>query len=655
MTGATAATYGTWTGDVALPVALEDADQFDFSIDGGGTDSAVFNATAASVECASAETYALSDGQTLTFHIDGATSDQTVTFNTAEFVAIGAATAEEVAAVINGEATGCSATVTSAGTKVTITSDSKGTGSEVHITGGTANTALGFVTTTNAGTGDAVDASSVTAAELKTLIEGDVAGCTVGTSGSYLTVRTNVAGASGSVQLEATNEYAKIGSNTATHTGSNGAAQNTLKIDGKYYGSMGNNITYDIANASNGVAADFDMKFYVYGVLKETKPNLTMSSTGARYVVDILNSGSESSGLVSVADQGATGTTLQRRPANVTGQSLAGGSDGLASLSDADFYGGDTYDDGFYAFNQQPDGDILCVPDRPTTTLQNSALAMCATTWEGKCFFIPDPPDGSDKDAIVTHMASLNSTEYGAGMPWPRVLVPNPSKTVYGQGDTLELGPSVSWAARMARNSQEYDDAQFHQPGNEIHGLLTNVVGLEGETTPDVKHEVRQPGVQDYVTDNRVNPVLSGRRLGGGFGVWVNDVQCLNPTSELWASVGEARGVCSVRKDLAAYCETRRTQPNTEENRLIDEDAIEAYLVGWTVRGAFASKKASEAFYVNTDPRGEGINNPLEQADQKYHILVGMATADPARFIDLGLTKDKRAITSYVQQQLAGQ
>jgi hypothetical protein len=652
-TDTVAPTKGQLVGDVALPVALADGDQFDFSVNGGGTDSAVFNAAAAAFECTNAETYALSDAQTLIFEIDNSGS-QTVTFNTAEFVAIGAATAEEVAAVINGEARGCSATVTSGGTKVTITSDTLGTGSELDVTGGTAAATLGFTITTTNGTGDAVNSASVTGAELKTLVEGDVSGCTVSGS-AFFTIETDTPGSGGSIQLEATNEYAKLSSDTATHTGFDGTAVNTLKLDAKYYGAMGNQITYDVADASNGVAADFNLVFYIYGVFKERHLNVTMDTTGDRYVEDVLNTSSEASGLIVGTDQSATGTVLQRRPVNVTGQALTGGDDGLTSLDDADFYGGDTYDDGFYAFNGNPDGDILCVPDRPTTTLQNQALTMCSGTWSGKCVFVPDPPDNSDKDAIVTHMASVSSDEYGAGMPWPRVLVPNPDKVVYGKADTIELGPSVSWAARMARNSQEYDDGEFHQPGNEDHGLLTNVVGLEGETTADIRHEVRQDGVRDYVTDNRVNPVLAGRRLGGGFGVWVNDVQNLKPTSNLWSSVGEVRGVAACRKDIEAYMETRRTQPNSEDNRLIDKDAIEAYMVGRTVKGSFASKKASEAFYVNTDPKGEGINNPLEQKAQKYHILVGMATADPARFIDLGFTKDQRAIQSYVQQQMAGQ
>lgn len=90
------------------------------------------------------ETFALSDGQTLTVKVDGQSTAQTVTFNTGDFAVIGAATAAEVAAVISTDLSSPSATGGTSGGAVTITSDSGGT---IEVTGGTANAALGFPTT----------------------------------------------------------------------------------------------------------------------------------------------------------------------------------------------------------------------------------------------------------------------------------------------------------------------------------------------------------------------------------------------------------------------------------------------------------------------------------------------------------------------------
>jgi hypothetical protein len=654
-TGATAATKGSVTGTNAAPYALVTGDTLVGSVDGEANQTATFTAAAALRECANAETYALSDGMTLTVKVDQG-SVQTITFDTAEFVDIANATAEEVAAVISAEITGAQVSVTSAGTKVTITSDTQGTGSYIEVTGGTANTALGFVTSEVQGTGNVASIAAVTIAEISTIVEAawtNGGGVLVTDVSGYPKIEAQTAGSSGSVQVIASSTADdEFGLDNATHSGSDGAAQDTITINGKYYGAMGNQLTYTIADATSGVASEFDFAISLYGVLKYTWRNLTMDSTAARYAIDIVNSSNERGELIAVVDESATGTATQIRPANAADQALTGGDDGLTSITDIDFYGQDQYGDGFYAFDQNPDGDILACPDRATTTTQEQMRYMCETHWQGKCLMFPDPPDDSDKAAMDTHMASLGTTDYGAAMPWPNVKTPNPDKSIYGAEDTITIGPAVSHAARMVRNSFEFEDGPFHQPGNQIYGLLTNVVGLEGETD-EVKHEVRKLSTQEFVTDLRINPVLAGRKVDRGFGVWVNDVQSLNPTSDLWASIGEAYGIIYLRRIVEAYLETRRTQGNSYESRATDQDVISGEMVKWTVRGAFATKNAAEAFYVNTDPKGEGINNPLEQDAGRYHVEIGVATQRPARFIDLAFTRDKRAVESYIQSKLA--
>lgn len=97
----------------------------------------------AALTSGNAETYALSDGQTLTVKVDDG-AEQTATFNTGDFAAIGAALAAEVAAVIATDIAG--ATAIDAGGSPRIQSDEDGPGSSIEVTGGTANAALGFAT-----------------------------------------------------------------------------------------------------------------------------------------------------------------------------------------------------------------------------------------------------------------------------------------------------------------------------------------------------------------------------------------------------------------------------------------------------------------------------------------------------------------------------
>lgn len=104
---------------------------------------------AAALTSGNAETYTLSNGQTLTVEVDGGTV-QTATFNTGDFADIANALAAEVAAVISTDIIG--ATASDEGGSVRIQSDdADGETSSLEVTGGTANAVLGFSTTLIAG------------------------------------------------------------------------------------------------------------------------------------------------------------------------------------------------------------------------------------------------------------------------------------------------------------------------------------------------------------------------------------------------------------------------------------------------------------------------------------------------------------------------
>src|SRR5579872_1310774 len=118
------ATSGVDEASSAGPYELANGETLVVSIDGGGNQTFTFVFTAATLQSGSTGTYALVDGQTLTLTIDGGAL-QTITFHTSQFVAIGAATAAEVAAAINGQIVGASAVVST--NHVTLTSDSLGT------------------------------------------------------------------------------------------------------------------------------------------------------------------------------------------------------------------------------------------------------------------------------------------------------------------------------------------------------------------------------------------------------------------------------------------------------------------------------------------------------------------------------------------------
>jgi flagellar hook protein FlgE len=138
--------------------------------------------TAAQVAGGNGQPFVLANAQTMQVRVDGGTA-QTVTFNAADYVAIGAATAAEVAAAINAQTTGLTASV-SAGALV-IDSDRTGPQSTLDVDDGTGSPAatLGLGTALVRGTA----ATATAATQLNDLADNVldyVAGDLINISGS---------------------------------------------------------------------------------------------------------------------------------------------------------------------------------------------------------------------------------------------------------------------------------------------------------------------------------------------------------------------------------------------------------------------------------------------------------------------------------------
>jgi hypothetical protein len=654
-TGAGSPTYGSVTGTETAPFNLAAGDTVVVSVQGDPDQTATLAATRASVVTGIGEVYALWDTATIQIAIDGGVT-QIITFNTADFADITQATAEEVANAINLQLVGGTAVVTDSGTTVTVYSDTYGTDSSVNVVevgggmyGTDANSVLTFPTATASGTGDVPNAASVTVSDLETWLEGALTGIAVEASGSNALIRTTTAGASGSIQVQASSTAdTKIGWDNLLHTGTSGAAADTLGIEALYYGSKGNNLSYAIEDASDGSSERFDLVIYLSSTIEERYRNMTMDSTNTeKYAVNAINLKAGKSLWIRVTDEGAAGSTAQRRPANATATSLTGGDDGLTDLAVADYTGTAALQTGLHSFTVLREGDVLICPDQTGSTMQNACIDYCATTRKGLMVFIPVAPVSSDSEGAVTAAQSLTASESATAMLWPWIKVPNPDKDVYGQGDTITISPDSSLCGRMAKNSQ--DDTRkkmWRQPGNEVYGLLDGASGLE-------TNEVIEPDVQDYVTDNGINPVVAGIRwTDNRYGVWVNDVQALLRTGN-FKSVGNIRGVAYLRKQFEAFLDQERTQTMSEDWRRQIKRTFDTELIKWTQAGVFASLNAQDAFYTNADVKGENLNNPLVQNNETFKILVALAVGEAGRFMEIWFTKDQRAVESFIQQQLS--
>lgn len=647
-TAVAAPSAGILLGYIAEPFALLDGDTLDFSVDGGATDTATFNATAASRTAGNTETYDLADGLTLIVEIDGG-APQTATFNTSEFVDIANATAAEVAAVLAAELTGCSVSV-SAGAPV-ITSDTKGTGSSVNVTGGTANSGgvnrLNFTTGIVNGTGDAVDADAVTVAELKTLIEGDVAGVLVTNNGGYVQVEsTSAPGPSNSIQCEATSTAdSKLGLGNATYSGSDGAAVDTLQVDGKYDGTYANDVRILISPASNGLTAYFNLSVEDDGVIVETYPNLVMQSTNARYVETIINDEDTGSKLIAVTDLGVVGTALAIRPADSPGTPavpfgpLAGGMDGLSNaetglgdIADIDFIGDDAGKTGIRSFDRIQDLGLLFIPDRITPAVQSAMISYCEVTRDLGMFAVLDPPEGLDAASMVTYTqttAALEGiSEFGA-IYWPQIQVVNPKPSVFGSAATIVVPPSGYIAGMMARTDGSSVGGVYQPPAGVERGVLFGAVGFE---TDEVLEEPRR----DLIYPHRINPI----QKPPGASISVDGSRTLSGDGN-FPSVSERRGVIFIEQSIKNGIQFARQSNNDESLRERVARSITAFLILQMRAQAFRSQDPDKAFFVDVS---EALNPPSEVFANKLNGRIGLATQKPADFVILSFSQDTRAL-----------
>lgn len=634
-TAATSATPGV-ADSVVQPFNLEPGQTLVVKIDAGGAQTFTFAATAASRTAGANGPYALVNAMTLQVAIDGG-STFTKTFATGEFVSIGAATVTEVLASLNAffasNGMGCVATVQASAFK--ITSNRRGTGSGVNIVGGSANAIFTFTTGNLAGTGDVSNIDAVTAAEVVTKL-GTLTGSVPSVVSGKVRITSNTTGGASSVQVDATSTAVAVGFDNAIHSGSTGAATPTLTTAGKTDGAYAANVTVQILAASSTEADHFNLYVLVGGVVKERFFNLTMLDADANYVETVVNDPETGSDYIVVTDLDAFGSTaaaLVQRPNNGTFGPLTGGSDGLSSLSDTDYSGGESANGvtGFRCFDEQ-DVDTLIVPGRATSSVHNSMITYCEITRAGLCFAVLDPPKTQTADQIVSYVtstANLEGLSDKAAIYWPNVLVTNPSKTLYGNGPTVVVAPSGHIAGIYARNDARKIGGSFEQPAGTQFGLPKNVLGLE-------MTEVKKKAKRDLVFPKLINPISQE----SGTPIFVDGARTLNSGSP-WPSIGQRRGVIFVEKRLIpglAFMRHRNIKPKLYKE---GEKAVTLFLLELTRNDAFKSTNPGEAFFVDF---GKALNPASVQFQHQVYARIGLATSEPAEYIILLITPDTRAL-----------
>ena len=325
-------------------------------------------------------------------------------------------TQAEVAAQIEAAVAGQDASVV--GNTVVLTSDKKGSGARILVTGGSADAILNFVAPTN-GTGNVADLDLVTATEFKSIIDALAFGTiTIELFNGDLQWRmlTVTTGASATLRfdapsLAATKMGLTVGGGGETTGVASSAQTPTLRFEGESPGTWGNGISFTIAENTD-LAGSFDITIpQQTGVdTAELHTQLSMDEVSTQYVVTILALNSR---VLRAVDLNSAKVAPFDNPENGS-HSLAGGDDGLAALAFADFLGSKQSLSGVHGFDAITDAENLFVPgmnDRDTVRTIDIYVADRADMVYFFCNF-PNPNDVVDMIAYRNATSPYSGTKF---------------------------------------------------------------------------------------------------------------------------------------------------------------------------------------------------------------------------------------------------
>ncbi len=653
-TGNVAATPGFVLGTETEPFELDHNDDFEIAIDtvsGPGTvATATILATAPTRDSVDGP-FVLVDGMVLNVTIN--TTAVVFTFNTASFANIAAATSAEVAAVMNAKLASLNPSVRAVaspnGLKARLETTWLGTGASINVTGGTANAILQYTTGLLNGTGNVADVDAVTVAELETIFEAANADCVVTNVGGAVKVASNTTGPNSSAQITGTGSTAaaltELGFDTALHPGGAAGTQPTLRVEGRWDGSYGNELSPRVSAPSSGETGRFDFAILRGGRVVESWKDASMDQADGNYVETLVNKGvgsQKASRLVMVEDLDATFDSPDDLPAVGTFGPLTGGDDGLASLADVDFYGGETVNGatGLYAFNELDRIDIVAVPGRCTASVHGQILTWIEVYREGRTYAVVAVPEGltvAEARTYVTSTAFLKESTEIASIYGPWVRVDNPNPTIFGKDATVITCPEGAIVGMFCRVDSGKEGGAFEHPSNAL-GVLGTVRGVEHGEYEDARK--RGLAFDDFINAIRVQ---KGKRP------YVDGARTLRSTGP-FPTVGESRGVMLVMNNFVEAWDILRNAAIRDSLYVRLATSANVYLGRLTKAQCFRTTIPEQAFYVDFGP---GLNTPDVVEAREVIGMIGLNTAPPAEFIFFTVVPFAGLAEQFAQQAAA--
>ena len=570
-------------------------------------------------------------GLQLSLTVNGAASGP-YQFLAADFTDLTAATADEVAAVLNREFPGIQGWV-EAGGALSVRTDRRGAGAALQANGSAAAPLELDDDGLQRGGGNVADIQAVTPAEAAAVIGAVLApqGLIVTQSGGRVTITHPNTGAAAVIQITATatSVHAALGFDTAVHAGADGdptraAAASTrpfanggttaLTVTAGYRGTAdpgawGDRLTLRITpNAQR--AGTYDLTVRYEGTVVETWEmlnNSTAAGAPGRHPVAAINNEFTGSKFIRVTENRTS------NPAPTAGHAAAD-ADGFVPLENGrdDTLSGAALDNAFAAALDRFDVyqvQLVCCPESSNAAWVSAALTKCAS--RGDCMLVGHTPSGYDATAAKGYGQGFQGEKMYGALYFPWIRVANPIDPVA----PMWIPPSGHIMGAYARTERER--GIWKAPAGNA-AKLNNVL--------EISHQITDAVHTDLVKNGSVNAV----RFLPGLGHVIDSSRTLS-TSTIWLYVGTRLLFNFVKSSLMGGLRWVVQEPNDQTlwNKA-KYNSITPFLMGLWRRGAFGSGAPEETFTIKIDAE----NNPPDQIQQGYlNIEVYFYPVRPAETI----------------------
>jgi phage tail sheath protein FI len=393
---------------------------------------------------------------------------------------------------------------------------------------------------------------------------------------------------------------------TRTFQDTEGSPANTLTLTAANPGAWGNAISV-VIQASAGASNYFDLIVYYNGTAAgnkvETFPNLSMTTTDARYAISVINS---QSAYIVATDAGSTATGSTRNPGAVSATALASGADGTTPAHSDIATAVNLFD----YVNQSL---ILNAPGVTEANAVNIILAYAAA--RNDVFVVIDPVNATVQSQIDL-AATYTPTSFGA-VYYPTITINDPTNTTPG---TVITGANPGGAIVGKYVATDKSRGVFKAPA----GLSVRLAGA-----------VSVPSLTNANLDalNSAAAPVNAIRYIPGSGIVVMGARTLQPGyASMYVPV--RRSLIYLEKALVDLTNFAIFEPNDTVLYRRISAIVGNFLNKFWTEGGLRGATPQQAFFVLCDT----TNNTLSTVEAgQVNIQVGVALQRPAEFVVINI------------------